>query len=156
MSGFGIREQFQLGRELSAAERPLWRPASFLQQLSMSGSMLLVENHDRYWLAELGEVMGEPGRSWGHLSSRLRTVPGRGARRALWRASYIWWRKRLETYPEIAHLAWKVGAGRPESLLALETTLTRSSAQLRTLAWVEFDKVSREPISIVDLESTVS
>lgn len=156
MSGFGIREQWQAGRQLSGhSSQPLWRPASFLHQLSLSGSMLLVANHDRYWLAELARAMGQEGRGWRSLSRRLRLMPGADARRYLWRASYAWFDKQVKAYPEQSLLAFRVLSGRPEILRDKERELRRVAAQLRALAWCEFD-VDRSPISIVDLEAAAN
>jgi len=151
MSGFGIREQWEAGKRLADPKKPLWRPASFLQQMSLNGSLLLVPNHDQFWIQGLAEMMDERGRGWTSLSARLRAMPGSSARKLLWRSSYRWWRQGQKAYPALCELSWRYQLDRPEELLRFERSLARTAVQLEALAWCEYD-VQREPIDVVELE----
>jgi len=151
MSGFGIREQWYAGKRLADAKKPLWRPASFLQQLSLNGSMLLVRNHDHHWLDKLATTMNEAGSGWASLSARLRSMPAGSARKLLWRTSHRWWKDSADAYPQMSALAWRYGLERPDSLLSFDKSLRRTALQLETLSWCERD-VERKPIKVIDLE----
>lgn len=142
MSGFGIREVFEAGQELDGIR--LWREESFLQQLSLNGSLLWADNSDESYKQLLAARMGlTAGVDWEFMRSVLKILPAWAARRALWRASYDW----LATieYGRLLILREALLVGRFEEAMgyqgmrALDDRLELRHWQLDLLSWCDAD-----------------
>lgn len=112
------------------------RPAA-LHQLTLNGSMLLATNHDPAWLYWLGWITDREPSTWRHMSRSLRACPGDIARKALWRASFMWWRERVTLLPDIVRFSFD-RLGDPGDAYQNETArLTRVEQYLRETRWCE-------------------
>lgn len=147
MTGFGIRLQPEIRRQVG--ERRMWRPHSFLHQLSRSGSMLWVANHDRDWLRFLGTALGEPQATWPELRLRLAAWPAGRARRALYAASVAWLEETERLRPRIEAWILETGMDAPASLSALDDELEMRREQVERLAWCADDATAGERIEII-------
>lgn len=137
MTGFGIREQFSLIKSLGNDLH--WREDSFLQQLSMNGSMLWMPNHDSYWLLLCDEAMRKPNTGWTTLREFLVEQPSGQVRRVLWHTSYQYFRQLKTAYLLFLEASLQSGE-RPPEVKALEERLERIQAQLKKLQWCAEDK----------------
>lgn len=156
MTGFGIREQWQLSKQLAALDERLWRPESIMHQMSLNGSLVISKNHDATWINLLADLLNERGRGWTSLQWRLRAMPGNEARKLLWRSSYLWYQQAKTNYIRLAGLAWQGDVALQDTRIKLlEDELFRVKTQLAALAWCEKD-TDRQPIKVVDIQAAVS
>lgn len=89
MNGFGLREQWAAGRSLR--HQRLWRDGILLHQLTVNGSLLLIDNTDELWRRLLAPTLDQSSDAdWTALRGLLRLLPAHLARRALWRTSRRW------------------------------------------------------------------
>lgn len=155
MSGFGIREVFEAGQELDGIR--LWREESFLQQLSLNGSLLWAENSDEAYQRLLASRLYlTPGVDWEFMRSVLKILPAWAARRALWRASRDW----LATveYGRLLVLREALLVGRVEEIggyygmRALDDRLQLRHWQLDVLKWCDADS-QEDQIEIIERPS---
>jgi hypothetical protein len=155
MTGFGIREQWKLSKQLASLDEKLWRPESVMHQLSLNGSLVISKNHDQQWGLILADILNERGRGWTSLQWRLRAMPGNKARKALWRTSYKWHKQSCEQYAKLAAIAWQSDLAIDETKLKdYEDSLYRVATQLSALAWCEYDR-DRRPIKVIDIQKAI-
>lgn len=147
MTGFGIRLQPEIRRQVG--DRRMWRPHSFLHQLSRSGSMLWVPNHDRDWLRFLATSLGDPEAGWEDLRPRLAAWPAGSARRALYAASVAWLAEMERLRPRIGAWVLEAAMEPPPALAALDEELEMRREQVKQLAWCAEDMTSDERIEII-------
>jgi len=148
MSGVGVNQQWELQKQLFRSGGLGQRPV-LLQQLSLNGSMLLERNHDQRWLECLCRVMGQEQTTWSHLSRLLIRANGGDARRALWRASALWWQEEVDALPHLLELSWRLG--QPSNSQQFMIAMEKKALQIRALRWCETGE-GRRPISVLDLE----
>lgn len=152
MSGWGLRVQWDATRHF---QRKMWRPSSFLHQLSENGNLLLDENSDALYLNHISRLLGFKQRvAWSVAADVLLQLPAHQARRVLWLASYRWWqdsyRRRLAL---LSTLAKSGQLGLLENELVEENLegLRLRGRQLTRLAWCyEEQTPDFTPIPIVD------
>lgn len=154
MTGFGIRRQVEAARQLGEVRQ--WREESFLQQLSLNGSLMLADNHDRLWLDKLTNLMHlSSGSSWSFIQSVLRTLPASVARRLLWRASWQWLVEselaRTQTIERARQGGYLASLLAKADMRSQADRLSLTAWQLDVLAWVLEDD-EQETIGIVDAE----
>lgn len=152
MTGFGIREQWQLTKKFTRSQENLWRPESVMHQMSLNGSLVLSKNHDFLWSEILADMLNETGRGWSSLQWRLRAMPGHQARKALWRTSYLWQRESCKQLITMTSISWQGAVAVEETMIDnFESSLLTVSNQLSSLAWCEKD-TDREPIKVIDIQ----
>ena len=138
MNGFGIREQWAAGRSLR--HQRLWRDDILLHQLTVNGSLLLVDNTDELFRALLAPTLAQPADTpWSALRELLRLLPAHLARRVLWRASLRWWTTVAAV--QLAQQTFALRDGRLDELAqspdqqAVSRRLSRLAELLDELAW---------------------
>ncbi len=141
-------------QELDEGER-LWREDAFLHQLSRNGSLLLLENSDERYQRFLAGLIGlTPGVDWNFQRSLLRALPASIVRRALWRASVLWWLSSETDRRSRSHKALAAGALTllSENYLwkAEASSLERTEVLLEKLAWCGQDTGDEDPIAVID------
>lgn len=156
MSGFGIREVFEAGQELEGVR--LWREESFLQQLSLNGSLLWADNSDETYKQLLAARMGlTAGVEWEFIRSVLKILPAWAARRALWRASLDWLAVieygRLLVMREALLLGRLEEVGGYQGMRALDDRLELRHWQIDLLAWCDADSEEGQ-IEIIERPSS--
>lgn len=138
MAGYGIREQHSLTKVF--ADKTLWRESSFLNQLSLNGSMLWIPNHNKYWRVLCAEIMNRPSTGWSGLRNELEQTPAGVVRNILYRASYQYHLQALDAYEKFIE-ASLVSTGRiPVEVKEFEASLNNSALLLRELHWCSVDR----------------
>lgn len=137
MSGFGIRAIAETQSAIEGMDDPiLWRPESFLHQLSMSGEMLWVANHDEVWIHMLTALIADPDVSdWASARELLKTAPASEARIALYRASALWVSEVLAARPEIERFLLTQGVESSAALRSLDRELELRIDQVDQMRW---------------------
>jgi hypothetical protein len=140
VNGFGLREQWAAGR--SMRHQKLWRDGILLHQLTVNGSLLLIDNTDELWRRLLAPTLAQaPDAQWMSLRGLLRLLPAHLARRALWRTSRRW--LLIQAAAQLAQHAHALHTGQlarvaatPEQQ-ALTRRLERTAQMLDDLTWCD-------------------
>jgi hypothetical protein len=137
MSGFGMRLHWESRKALGDIK--LWREESFLHQLSLNGSLLLAENHDRLWLSLLASTMSTMRSPWDVQVELLRILPAHMTRQILWHTSRQWYYLQSHSRYRLAKWQLESGVSTPPALEGLDKMLVLRAKQLDLLQWCSED-----------------
>jgi hypothetical protein len=156
MSGYAITKNYQAG--MLFADYKLWREDAFCHQLSANGSLLLAHNHDPLWHALICQIIGWPDvAEWPRVRSVLRALPAWQARRALWRASYLWFAYHLRWHIEMLRLTGRFGVAdeyyEAPATEALMRRLQLRAQQLDDLSWCAIQRTDSDDTSIAVVDA---
>ena len=155
MTGFGIREQWAAGRSLRHTK--LWRDDILLHQLTVNGSLLLIDNTDALFRAILAPTLAQPADTpWENLRGLLRLLPAHLARRALYRASLRWftttWALQYSQQATALRYGFLAAFNQRPDQQALARRLARAAAMLDELEWCQTDTSGEQGrIAVADL-----
>lgn len=148
MAGKGIKEKFLLFRP-SRRGISHWREASFLNQLSMNGSMLWAMNHNRYWAEICSDYSGHAFSGWTSLRRDLAERPAGETRNILYKTSHLFYNQSEIAWSESAKEMLYSSGSFGSHLLEWRFNLDIMKDQLELLAWC-LDDSDQGRIDIVE------
>lgn len=148
MPGRGIKEKFLLFRP-SRKGISHWREESFLQQLSMNGSMLWAPNHNRYWAEICSDMSGRSFSGWTALRRDLAERSAGDTRKILYSSSLEFFNQSEIAWSEAAKASLYISGDIGGYLRSWRSDLNRMKTQLDNLSWC-LDDDTTEKIDIVE------